>query len=738
MASVERELTFKIQGMDCAGCARTVESGVAQLPGVESCELNATTERLRVRGSVAAAVVAERVRALGYEALAAETAAPSAPAPAPSLISFLWGRGETRLALLGALLVLPGAVLHEIFGWELLWVDLLALVALVVAGLPVARAAWRSLTVSRELTINGLMTIAAVGAVVIGAYVEAGMVMVLFAIGEALEGYSTSRARHAIRSLMALAPETAARLLGGREERVPVAALAVGDVILVRPGERIAMDGTVLAGLSSVNQAPITGESRPVDKAPGAELFAGSINGEGALEVAVSRPASDSTISRMIRLVQEAQERRAPAQRMVDQFARWYTPAVVVIALLTAVLPSLLFGQPFWNPTPDEFGWLYRGLALLVVACPCALVISTPVSVISALSAAARGGVLIKGGAALEALGRVRAVAFDKTGTLTAGRPAVVAVRPVGCDGPGDGGVGHCAACDEVLALAYAVERRSEHPLAFAIMAAAEARGLAGALPAAEQVVALPGRGVSGLVGGRHVSVGSHRHFDETVPHTVADCGAAERDAGKGRTPLLVSVDGRYVGTISVADAVRPSSRAAVARLRSLGVRAVAMLTGDHRDTARAIAAEVGVDDVRAELLPEGKVAAVATLERTFGPVAMVGDGINDAPALATAAVGVAIGGAHGGTTQAMETADVTLMSDDLRRLPFALRLSRAALRTIGINVALSIGIKLLFLVAVLLGYGTMWMAVLADMGTSLLVTLYGLRLLRFRDAEAE
>ncbi|HMQ34018.1 MAG TPA: heavy metal translocating P-type ATPase, partial [Chloroflexaceae bacterium] len=484
------ELTLTVRGMDCAGCARTVEAGVAQLPGVQSCELSFTTERLRVRGAITREAVEERVRELGYAV--AEPAPAATPAPAPGFLRFMWARTETRLALLGALLVLPGVVLHELLGREAAWIDALALLAMALTVVPIARSAWRALLVSRELTINALMTIAAVGAVVIGAYVEAGLVMVLFALGEALEGYTASRARHAIASLMEVVPQTAARLgtgccASGCEERVPVGALAVGDVILVRPGERIPMDGAVRAGASSVNQAPITGESMLVEKGPGAEVFAGSINGEGSLEVTVTHLAADTTIARMIRLVEQAQERRAPVQRIVDRFARVYTPAVVALALLVAAAPPLLLGLPFWNPSPDEFGWLYRGLALLVVACPCALVISTPVTLVSALSAAARGGVLVKGGAVLEALSRVRAVALDKTGTLTAGRPAVVAVRALGCPEP-EAPLGHCAACDELLALADAVERRSEHPLAHAIVTASAARGLAARLPAAEGV----------------------------------------------------------------------------------------------------------------------------------------------------------------------------------------------------------------------------------------------------------
>lgn len=733
------ERTFTIRGMDCAGCARTIESGVAQLPGVESCELSFATERLTVRGVVAPEAIVGRVRELGYE-VDNPDASPSGgavPAPAPGFFGFMWARQETRLALLGALLVLPGIVLHELLGQEAAWIDGLALLAMALTIGPIARSAWRGLTLGSELNINALMTIAAIGAVAIGAYVEAGLVMVLFALGEALEGYTATRARHAIRSLMEVVPATATRLSTdccgtGCEEQVPVGELRAGDVIVVRPGERIAMDGVVRAGHSSVNQAPITGESRLVEKEPGAEVFAGSINGEGSLELLVTRPAADTTIARMIRLVEEAQERRAPVQRFVDRFARLYTPAVVVLALLVAVIPPLLFGQPFWNPAPDTFGWLYRGLALLVVACPCALVISTPVSLVSAMSAAARGGVLIKGGAFVEALSRVRAVALDKTGTLTAGRPSVVAVRALGCSAPG-APLGHCVACDEVLALAGAVERRSEHPLAHAINSASAERGLASRLPAAERVTALVGRGVAGLVDGREVLVGSHRHFDGTIAHDLAHCQAASADAAAGHTPVMVSVAGDYLGTITLADSPRASSREAVAELKNLGLRAVVMLTGDQRATAERIGAEVGVTEVRAELLPEQKVAAVEELQRAHGPTAMVGDGINDAPALAAASVGIAIGGAHGGSNQAMETADVTLMSDDLRRLPFAIALSRAAMGTVSANIALSIGIKLAFLALVLLGTGTMWMAVLADVGTSLLVTLNGMRLLGYR-----
>ena len=764
------EQRFQVTGMDCANCARTVETGVARLPEVEAAALNFTTGTLRVSGPVAAERVVARVRELGYDVAGttADDRRPTAASDATAepishtdsgsgrrsavggLLGYLLGRNDTRAALFAALLVLPGLVFDELLpglGVESPVFAALAVLAMVVAGWPIARSAVRALRVNREITINLLMTIAAAGAVVIGAYTEAGLVMVLFALGEALEGYTAARARDAIQGLSALAPSEATVIRDGAEARLPVAELRVGDRIVVRPGERLPMDGRVLAGASAIDQAPITGESRPVDKAAGDEVFAGSVNGPGTLEVEVTAAAEDTTISRMIRLVAEAQERRAPAQRFVDRFARVYTPAVIVIALLVAVVPPALFDAPFWNPEPGVHGWLYRALALLVVACPCALVISTPVTLISAISNGARNGVLFKGGAHLEALAGVRAIAFDKTGTLTQGKPVVVEVaavdtndrrRPIADRGhngrvTGSGrssAVGGratgVASSDDLLALAAAVERRSEHPLAAAVVAEASARGVESRYPAGEGVTALAGRGVTGRVDGRVIGVGSHAWFDDEIAH-LPHCDAIRAADAQGYTTMLVSEDGDYRGYIALADAVRPDSRAALAELAALGVRPLVMLTGDHAATARRIAEEVGLTDVRAGLLPAGKVASVEALRAEHGGVAMVGDGINDTPALAAATVGVAIG--H--TAQALETADVALLGDGLRQLPFAVRLARAAMRTVRVNVALSIGIKLIFFALVLIGSGSMWLAVLADMGTSLLVTANGMRLLR-------
>ena len=476
------------------------------------------------------------------------------------------------------------------------------------------------------------------------------------------------------------------------------------------------------ASSTTVDQSTITGESRAVEKEIGDTVFAGTMNGEGSLEVTVTRLAEDNTIARMIALVEEAQEKKAPAQSFVDRFAAVYTPLVVLLAAAVVLVPTLIFGQPL---LAGEQGWLYRGLALLVVACPCALVISTPVSIISAISSAARNGVLIKGGAHLETLSRVQAIAFDKTGTLTEGRPAVVRIRAADCSNPET----ICDPCRDLLALASAVEQRSEHPIAGAVDHEARHQGVGFQYPTAEDVNALPGRGISGTVSGQDIILGSHPWFDDHVAHTIHCDEVCAADDG-GLTTILVSRDRSYQGYISVADRVRPSSRRTVEILKDLDLKTI-MLTGDNERTASNVAAEVGLDAYRANCLPEEKLAAIRAMQKNDVDVAMIGDGINDTPALAAASVGIAVGGDEGAAAQAMETADVTLIGGNLLQLPFAIRLSRRTMSTIRTNVALSIGIKLVFLVLVLVGLGSMWLAVLADMGTSLLVTLNGMRLLR-------
>ena len=752
--------TYRVTGMDCADCAKTIERGIAKFSGVTGCALNYTSATLKVTGPVARADVISRVTALGYGVRSNQTA-PMAqqstwqqflarlPATGPAgFLKFLLSRANTALAFLGLLLVLPGLVFHELLpalGYRGLWLDGTAIAALLVAGIPIARSAWRSLRISHEIGINMLMTIAAIGAVIIGAYTEAGLVMVLFSVGEALEGYTTERARESIQKLLQVAPGEATvlracndctehlaqdgytggpcPLCGIEETRVFVDELRVGETIVVKPGERIAMDGRILTGLSAVNQAPITGESVPVDKEPGNNVFAGTINGEGVLEIQISQLAQDSMLNRIIRMVEDAQEHKAPAERFVDTFAKYYTPAVVVLAALVAAIPPLIFAQSFLGSQ----GWLYRALELLVVACPCALVISTPVSFISAISNAARNGVLIKGGAYLEALSTVKAIAFDKTGTLTEGAPAVIQIKSIDCTTPV---TGDCDNCATLVDMASAVERRSEHPLARAIVAAAETSSAGSRLPPALAITALPGQGITGQVAGQTVVIGSHAYFETVMPHGQAVCDALDLAATKGETPMLIGVDGRYMGYITVADTVRPASRAAIADLRASGIAATVMLTGDNAATAAVVAQQAGVTEVRAGLLPQDKVAAVKELLAKYGSVAMVGDGINDAPAIATATVGIAMGA---GSAQALETADVALMGNDLGKLAYAIHLARTAMRTIRGNILFAIGIKVAFLVLVLVGLGSMSLAVLADVGASLLVTLNGMRLLGYQ-----
>jgi len=749
-------LHLRITGMDCADCAATLEKGVGNLSGVQSCAVNFGAARLKAEFDAVLtneAAIIDRIHALGYDVY---TETPNSPArvslPRGGVLGFfpfLFKRAATALAAIGGLLVGFGMI-AEFSGSPTVLVKSVYWLALIIAGYPIARSGVRRLWLNREININLLMALAAIGAVIIGEEAEAATVIFLFAIGEALEGYTMDRARSSIRKLMTLTPAEATVLrpcldcrehlgrdgytggpcpfCGAHETRVPVDQLQVGETILVKPGERIPVDGVVLAGASAVNQAPITGESMPVAKTSGDEIFAGTVNGQGTLEVRMLRPAAESMLSNIIHLVEEAQSQRAPAQRFIDGFARIYTPTVVVAALLVAILPPLLFNAPFWNLPDGEHGWLYRALTLLVISCPCALVISTPVTIVSAISAAAKHGVLIKGGAYLVALAKVRAFAFDKTGTLTYGQPIVVELRSFDCAHPAEK---ECESCDDVLQLAAAVERRSEHPLAQAVVAAAGERNPHHGY-VAEDVEAITGRGVRGKVNGKKIIVGSHAMFDAEHPHDETICRAVDTVEKNGRTAMMVSADQRLAGYIAVADKMRDTGRAAIEELRKLGIKKSVMLTGDNTTTAQTIARVVGVDEVLAQLLPNQKLEAVQSLRREYKCVAMVGDGINDAPALASADVGIAMGSA--GAAQAIETASVALMSDNLNKLPFAIKLSRKAMRVIKQNIAVSLVLKGIFLILALPGFATLWMAVIADTGASLIVTVNGMRLLRTKD----
>jgi Zn2+/Cd2+-exporting ATPase len=685
----------RIVGMDCASCATTVEKRVATLPGIRRAVVNFAAGRLDTEHDPGLPLeeIEKAVRDAGYGV---------AKTGQVERIPF-WRTPRAVSVFASALLFVLGLVLSLAGAPEVASVGAY-LAAIAVGGVPIFRAALAGLR-ARHMDMNVLMSAATVGAVGIGQWAEAASVVVLFAAGNALQVYAIDRTRGAVRALAGFAPEEVLVRRDGAERLVAAAEVAVGETVVVRPGERMAVDGEVIEGRTTMDESPVTGESTPVEKGPGDAVYSGSLNGSGGLLVRALREAGDSTLQRITRLVEEAQATKAPAEQFVDRFSRVYTPVVVAVALVLAVVPPLL-GASFGE-------WFYRALALLIIACPCALVISTPVTVVSGIGAASRRGILVKGGAALEAAGRLKALAFDKTGTLTEGRP--VLSRTVALDGHDE---------DGALRLAAALERRSEHPLAHAILSAAHGSEL----PGVENFRAVAGRGAEGEVGGRRYLVGSPRLFDERgVVLDTASEALAEVE-GAGETPVILGDEDGPMAVFGLADSPRPDARATLEALRAAGVGELVMLTGDAEAPARRVAGELGVS-YRARLLPEQKVEAVRELVSEHGDVGMVGDGVNDAPALAASSVGFAMGAA--GTDVALETADVALMQDDLPKLAEAVRLSRAAEGIIKQNVAVSIAIKGLFVLLAPFGLVALWMAVLADMGTSIAVTLNGLRLFR-------
>jgi Zn2+/Cd2+-exporting ATPase len=701
VCELHAESTFRIEGMDCHEEVAIIEHRLKRLAGLEALDADVMGQRLRIKYDAArlsASSIAEAVAQTGMRAwLEHEEPAPVAASAASRL----------RLVILSGVSFAAGLVLQQLgLAGPAEWFPFALAIGL--GGVFTMR---RALVSARAgvLDINVLMIVAVVGAMLLGEWSEAASVIFLFALAQLLEARAMDRARGAIGALMDLAPAEALVRRDGRELRLPVDEVVLGDLVLVRPGEKIPLDGRVAAGDSYVNQAPVTGESLPVERQAGDDVFAGTINGRGALDVVVTHLRGDSTLARIIHLVERAQAQRAPSQTFIDRFARIYTPIVLAAAVVVALGPPLLFGQA-WST------WFYRSLVLLVISCPCALVISTPVSIVSALAAAARKGVLIKGGARLERMAHVRCVAFDKTGTLTRGKVRVVEVLAV------DG-----ADSSEVLRVAASLETRSEHPIGHAIAAHALEHGI---VPlAVESFHSLPGRGAEARLGVDTIVVGSHRLFEERGLCSPAMEAALDRMSALGCSAVMVGAAGSGIGVIGVADEPRESGHDAVALLRKQGVRHVVLLTGDHEPAARALAEALDLDGFRAGLLPEDKVAAVGDLRQRYGSVAMVGDGVNDAPALAAADVGIAMGVA--GTDAALETADVALMADELLKIPYALRLSRATNRNIRANIAFSIALKSAFLVMAVTGAATLWMAVAADMGASLIVIANALRLLK-------
>jgi len=693
---------LRVSGMDCASCAAKVETAVRRLPGVERVEVSVATETLMVRHGPATSVgaIAATVRGLGYGAEDPDADAAGADAPDKP-----WWRAPKALLALACGAALASAyALGHVFPATERWAFL---AAMLVGLVPVARRALSAAMNGTPFSIETLMSVAAVGATLIGATEEAATVVFLFLVGEVLEGVAAGRARASIRGLTGLVPDTGLLERDGVTEQVPAARLPVGATVLVRPGDRVPADGTVIEGDSAVDEAPVTGESVPRRKAAGDVVFAGTVNGDGALRVRVTAAARENTIARVVRLVEEAQVAKAPTERLIDRFSRIYTPAVVAVAALVAVVPPLLMGGS-WHE------WVYKGLAILLIGCPCALVISTPAAIAAALSAGARRGLLIKGGAVLERLAVVTTVAFDKTGTLTGGKPVVTDVVAFG------------RSERDVLSLAGALEGGSSHPLAKAVLGKAAEAGAP--VPPAFGVQALGGKGVTGKVGGLDLFLGSPR---EAAARTALP---AEQEArisafqGEGKTVAVLIVDGALRGLLAMRDEPREDARTGIDRLASEGIGAV-MLTGDNARTARAVAGTLGIE-ARADLLPEDKQRIVRELQDGGAVVAKVGDGINDAPALAAADVGIAMGG---GTDVALETADAAVLHGRVADVARMVALSRRTLINIRMNIALALGLKVVFLVTTVLGITGLWLAILADTGATVLVTANALRLLNPR-----
>ena len=711
---------FRVRGMDCAEEVAALKREVGPVVGGEEHlafdVLRGRMTVLQAAGAVNAEAVQEAVARTGMQAeVWQEDAEEPITGSSEQLVS---RRGLTTI--LSGLLIATAMATHAVLTGSLTaglgiieaampWpVRALYLLAILSGGWYVAPKAWYALRRVRP-DMNLLMLIAVSGAVVIGEWLEAAAVAFLFSLSLLLESWSVGRARRAIASLMDLSPPTVRlRDETGEESEVPPAEVNIGAHFIVKPGERFPLDGRVIEGSSRVNQAPITGESMPVGKEIGNDVFAGTVNGDGALVVEATKRADQTTLANIIRMVGEAHSRKAPSEQWVERFARYYTPAVMIVALLIFLLPPLFFSGP-WDR------WFYSALVLLVIACPCALVISTPVSIVAALAAAARHGILIKGGVFVEAPARLAAVAMDKTGTLTEGRPSVVEVVPLN---------GHTE--QELIERAAALEARSEHPLAQAVIRYAQSRDIK-PIPA-DDVQVIQGKGVSGHFRGRLFWLGSHRYLEERGQESSSMHDQLDALASSGRSVIVVGNEEHVCGFIALSDELRASTRETLEALRSLGGEHIVMLTGDNRPTAAAIAEECGIDEVRAELLPEDKIAAIEQLVDDYERVAMIGDGVNDAPALARATIGIAMGAA--GTDAAIETADIALMTDDLSRLPWLIRHSRRTLSIIRQNIAFSLAVKAAFVGLTFWGIASLWGAIAADMGASLLVIANGLRLL--------
>lgn len=705
MSEKMTEKTYRIEGLSCTNCAGKFEKNVKQLPGVTSATVNFGASKISVEGQT---TIEELEEAGAFENLIIRDDQEN-DEQVRSKESFI-KRNIALIISLGFILI---AVISQLsLGEDHLLTKALYILAIIIGGFDLFKEGFSDL-IKLDFSMESLMTIAIIGAAFIGEWAEGSIVVILFAISEALERFSMDKARQSIRSLMDIAPKEALIRRNNVEQLVSVDKIDIDDIMIIKPGQKIAMDGLVINGHSSVNQAAITGESVPVEKQLDDEVFAGTLNEEGVLEVKVTKKVTDTTIAKIIHLVEEAQGERAPAQAFVDKFAKYYTPFIIIMALLIVVVPPLFFGGD-WNK------WLYQGLSILVVGCPCSLVISTPVSIVSAIGNAAKNGVLVKGGVYLEEIGHLRAIAFDKTGTLTKGKPVVTDF------------IATSSETDiNYLSIISSLESLSQHPLASAILNEADKTNVDYKSIQIEDFQSITGKGLTGIHQNIRYYIGSPKLFSASVIEETAVKVQYRQFQEQGKTAMYFGTDEQILGVIAVADEVRDSSAAVISELHKLSIEHTIMLTGDNTKTAESIGKQLGVTEIKGDLMPQEKLDSIKALRTTYNKVAMVGDGINDAPALAASTVGIAMGGA--GTDTALETADVALMGDDLQKLPFIVRLSRQTLKVIKQNITFSLGIKLLALLLVIPGWLTLWIAIVADMGATLLVTLNGLRLMKVK-----
>ena len=691
--------------MSCTNCAAKFEKNVSQIPKVTDAKVNFGAGKISIEGE---ATIAEIEAAGAFENLKVQSEHDTEPR-IETKEPFVKRNWNLLVSLFLIILALGSQVVN---GEDALLTEGLFILAIIIGGFSLFKEGFSDL-LKLNFSMESLMTIAIIGAAIIGEWTEGSIVVILFAISEALERFSMDKARQSIRSLMDIAPKEALIRRNNVEQMINVSKIEVGDIMIIKPGPKIAMDGQVIKGHSSVNQAAITGESVPIEKNINDDIFAGTINEEGALEVKVTKHVNDTTIAKIIHLVEEAQGERAPAQAFVDKFAKYYTPTIMVIAALIVIVPPLFFNGD-WNT------WLYQGLSLLVVGCPCSLVISTPVSIVSAIGNSAKNGVLVKGGIYLEEIGGLKAIAFDKTGTLTKGTPTVTDFTTV--DSKDE---------EKYFSIITALESYSQHPLASAILKEADNRAISYKSVVVDEFTSITGKGIQGNIEGITYLVGSPKLFESILTDNSKIIENYQRLQQQGKTAMLLGTDKQILAVIAVADELRESSKAVIEKLHDLGIEHTIMLTGDNATTAQSIGKQTGVTEIKGDLMPQDKLDYIKSLKETYGKVAMVGDGINDAPALAASTVGIAMGGA--GTDTALETADVALMGDDLQKLPFIVKLSRQTLRIIKQNITFSLGIKLLALLLVVPGWLTLWIAILADMGATILVTLNGLRLMKVK-----